>query len=86
MSVDVRPQRSASRARQRLASEISTRRLAQLGPLCRQLELGLFNRENDPGPLFSGLTYRDVMAVALRDPVVARVLRSLPMDWRWPDE
>jgi hypothetical protein len=59
-------------------------RVAELGAQCRLLELDLYNNENDAEPLFSGLPYKDVMGVALRDPVVARVLARLPTDWRWP--
>jgi hypothetical protein len=61
-------------------------RLSTLPSRCRDLELGLYNDENDPDPLFRDLPYAGVMAIALRDPVVARVLTRLPSSWRWPDE
>lgn len=57
-----------------------------LGQRCRQLEAGLDNLDNDPRLVFDDLRYRDVLAVALRDPVVARVVGQLPDGFRWADE
>ena len=85
-ATDRRPNRSVAAGRRTVHDELTTSRLAALGDRCRELERGLYNAEKDPAPLFAGLPYAAVMPVALRDPVVARVMRSLPVDWRWPDE
>lgn len=67
-------------------AQVNARRLAVLGARCREFEAGLYNDERDPEPLLRGLAYRDVMRVALADPVVARVVALLPVSWRWADE